>query len=134
MTHRLAATTRTVAFAAAGTAVVAAADLLDRQGVTTGTLVAALGLLVGAFLLARTRQVALHVAEDQIVVQGLLSSHTFAMGEVAGITSSHWNSFIELRDGRSVMTLLRAEDLADFTLAQVVHVSRPAAERTLVTA
>ena len=134
MTYQLAATTRALAVAVAGTAVVAVADLLDRQGPTGSVLAATLVLLAGAFLLARTRRVALTVTDDQVVVHGLLTTRTFAAIEVAGITATSWNSFLELRDGRSVMTLLREDDLADLSFATVLDVTAPAAPRTLVTA
>lgn len=123
MTHHLADSTRVIAFAVAGTAVVATADLLDRPGPSIATLVVAAALLAGAFLLARTRRVALTVTEDQVVVRGLLATHTFDRDQVAGVTATHWNSFLELRDGRSVMTLLRAQDLQELSLEATVRAS-----------
>lgn len=134
MTHRLADTTRTVAFAAAGTAVVAAADLLDRQGGSTTALLAAVALVVAALLLARTREVALVVAEDRVELRGLLGTRTLDRADVVGVTASHWNSFIELRDGRSVMTLLRAEDLQGLDLSQPVVLPEAAPARQRVNA
>lgn len=118
MTHRLAPTTRVLALAVAGTAVVAAADLLDRDP-TAMTAFSAIALLIAAGLLARAREVALTVTDGTVHLRGVLTSRTLPLHDVEAVVAGPWNSFVELRDGSAVMTLLRARDLEDLELPTV---------------
>lgn len=113
MTHRLQDSTRLVATATCGAAVVAIVDVLDRHGATSWSVGVATLLAMGALVLARLHQVALEVDEDVLVVRNVLSTQRFALEEVAEVRPGHWRSLVVLTDGREIPTLLRDRDLQD---------------------
>ena len=112
MTHRLQDSTRLVATATCGAAVVAIVDVLDRHGATAWAMGVAALLVAGALVVARLRQVSLEVGEDTVVVRNVLSTHRVAAEEVAEVRPGHWRSVVVLADGREIPTLLRDRDFA----------------------
>ena len=112
MTHRLQDSTRLVATATAGAAVVAVVDVLDRHGATTWALAVAGLLALAALLVVRLHRVALELGDDVVVVRNVLSTHRLAAEEVADIRPGHWRSAVVLADGTEIPTLLRDRDFA----------------------
>ncbi len=112
--HHLAPRTRSLLVATAGTAVVAAADLLDRGAVTTWAVLGALVLVAAAGLLVRARSVAMGVDAEQLVVHNLFTTHVVPVSEVAAVTANQFHTVVELRDGRRITSLLRDVDLDRF--------------------
>lgn len=113
MTHRLRPSTRVVATATAGAAVVAALDVLDRLGSSGWAVAVAMLLVIGATLVARIHAVAIEVADDTVVIHNLVTSHRVDRDDVVGIVPGRWRSGVLLEDGRELPTLLREEDLAE---------------------
>ena len=111
MTHRLRPSTRVIATATAGAAVVAAFDVLERLGTSDWAVVVAVLLVVGATLVGRLHAVAIEVGDETIEVQNLVTSHRVDRADVVGIAPGRWRSTVLLEDGRELPTLLRDVDL-----------------------
>lgn len=112
--HHLAPRTRSLLVATAGTAVVAAADLLDRGAETAWAVAAAFALVAAAGLLVRARHVAMGVDADQLVVHNLFRTHVVPVSQVTTVTPNQFHTVVELRDGRRITSLLRDVDLDGF--------------------
>lgn len=121
MTTRLRSSTRLVATATAGAAVVAAVDVLDHFWPSAWSTLVALVLLGGAVLVARLHAVALEVDDEVVVVRNLVTTHRVQRDDVVGVVPGTWRSSLLLEDGSEIPSLLRAEDLGD-GLAQTTTV------------
>lgn len=111
MAHRLQDSTRLIATATSGAAVVALVDVLDRHGATTWAVSVAVLLALAAVLVARLHRVSLELGEDVVVVRNVLSTHRLDAEEVAEVRPGHWRSLVVLSDGTEIPTLLRDRDL-----------------------
>lgn len=111
MIHRLQESTRLMATATSGAAVVAAVDVLDRHGATSWAVGVAVLLALGALVVARLHRVALEIDGDEVVVRNVLSTHRVPAEEVAEVRPGHWRSLVALVDGTEIPTLLRDRDL-----------------------
>lgn len=116
MTHRLQASTRSVATAVSLTAAAAAADVLHTADGASWALVVAVLLGVAGILIAKLHDVALEVDDEVLVVRNLLRTHRLERSEVAAVVPGRWCSTVLLADGTQLPTLLRDRDLDDAPL------------------
>lgn len=122
MTHRLQASTRSIATVVSLVAVAAAADVVHTANSASWSLVVAVLLGVGAVLAAKLNDVALEVDDEVVVVRNLLGTHRLDRSEVAAVIPGHRSSTVLLADGTKLRTLLRDRDLGDAPLRHALEV------------